>query len=422
MRRMMAAGLVFCVCVGLTSCSDHLVSPESDPYQTGTIMSREDLVRYSNSFGIKLLKELVQERPDGNVIISPLSAALALGMTANGAGGSTLEAMLSVLGFSGYSLKSTNECFQALMQFLTGLDPEVQIEIANSIWCREGIQFKRTFFERCSAYFDAQARDLDFSLPDAADTINAWVSEKTHGRIPEIVPKPIDPLVVMYLLDAIYFLGTWKDEFDPAYTSNDRFTLADGRQVRCRIMKQPGPEPQPGTYLVSDFVYYSDDTLQIVDLPYGDSLFTMTVLLPRPEVSLDLLISNLTPEKWEWWIANLKNCHGRLLMPRFELEYRTELVEALTNMGMGVAFGGGADFSGMADMPLFISDVLHKTYIRVDEAGTEAAAVTSVEISFGITPDCAHFEMAVRRPFLIAIRENVANTIIFLGKIADPTL
>jgi serine protease inhibitor len=307
------------------------------------------------------------------------------------------------------------------MDFLLSLDPKVQFEIANSIWCREGIQFKEAFFERCGAYFDAQPRSLDFNLPDAADTINAWVNEKTHGRIPEIVGSPIPPLVVMYLLDAIYFLGTWKDEFDPAYTADDWFTRPDGYPAPCRMMKRPGPEPEPDCYILSDFVYYSDDSLQIVDLPYGDSLFTMTVVLPKPGIDVDLLISNLTPEKWELWTGNLNDCHGRLLMPRFELEYATRLVDALENLGMGIAFDvETADFSAMADIPLFISDVLHKTYIRVDENGTEAAAVTSVEISTGNTPDCDSFLMEVRRPFLIVIRENVGNTIIFLGKIADP--
>ncbi len=422
MRRMIAAGLVLAISVGFTSCSDHSVCPEGDPYETGTVMSREDLVNFSNSFGMRLLKELVQEKPDSNVIISPLSVALALGMTANGAGGSTLDSILYVLGFSDYSLKSANECFQGLMEFLPNLDPEVEFEIANSIWCREGMQFKDSFFERCNAYFDAELRSLDFNLPDAGDTINAWVSEKTHGRIQEIVAKRIPDIVVMYLLDAIYFLGTWKDEFDPAYTADDRFTLADGSRVPCRLMKRPGPEPEPGTYILSDFVYYSDDSLQIVDLPYGDSLFTMTVVLPKPGVSLDMLISDLTPEQWEWWTGSMKNCQGRLLLPKFELEYGTGLLDALTNMGMGIAFGAGADFSGMADMALFISDVRHKTYMRVDEQGTEAAAVTVVDIATGITPDCWSFTMAVQRPFLIVIRENVANTIIFLGKIADPGL
>jgi serine protease inhibitor len=420
MMKRMAAGLVFCVTMALTGCSDRCVCPEGDRYETGAIMNREALVRYSNSFGIRLFKELVNERPDSNVVVSPLSAALALGMTANGAGGATLDSILSVLGFADYSLKSANECYQGLMEFLGGLDPQVEFEVANSIWCRAGFQFKRTFFERCCAYFDSEPRSLDFGLPGAADTINAWVNEKTHGRIKGIVRKPIPEIVVMYLLDAIYFLGTWKDEFDPAYTGDDWFSLADGSDVPCRMMKRPGPEPDPGTYILSDFVYYSDDSLQIVDLPYGDSLFTMTVLLPKPNTDLESFISDLTPERWDWWIGNLKDCHGRLLMPKFELEYETELKDALGRLGMGVAFRGEADFSGMADMSLFITDVRHKTYVKVDEVGTEAAAVTMVEISTGNTPDCAHFEMAVQRPFLFVIRENVANTIIFIGKVAIP--
>jgi serine protease inhibitor len=412
--------LLCCVCFVFTGCSDNATSPLDDQ-SDGEPITREELVESDNAFGFRLFRQLVDENPDSNVFISPLSVSLALGMTANGARGATLEAMLSTLGLEGYSLESANETYKALVEFLTALDPEVQFEVANSIWCPNQYSFRQEFFDDCKTYYDALVRDIDFTDPASSDTINEWVCEKTHGRICEMVPKPIDAMVMMILLNAIYFKGTWRYEFDPAYTSDEWFYLPDGSRTRCSMMKRPGPDPEPYTYILSDYKYYSDDTLQIVDLPYGDSLFTMTVLLPRPEVHIDTLIGLLDASRWQWWAGKLLDCRGRVGMPRFELEFGANLNQALKALGMGIAFGAGADFSRMCNsLGLFISDVRHKTYVRVDEAGTEAAAVTEVDMSTGYTPDCSHFSFWASRPFVFVIRENQANTILFIGKITNP--
>ena len=410
--------LLSCIALVLAGCSDNATCPGGNDSE-GKPITRDELVESDNAFGFRLFKELVKENPDTNVFISPLSVSLALGMTANGARGATLRAMLSTLGLEGYSLESANETYHALVEFLTALDPQVQFEVANSIWCREGTGFNQEFFDDCTTYFNALMRDINFADPASSDTINAWVCQKTHGRICEMVPKPIGLNVVMILLNAIYFLGTWRYEFDPAYTADEWFRLPDGSTTQCRMMKRPGPEPEPGTYILSDCKYYSDDILQIVDLPYGDSLFTMTVLLPRIEVDVDTLVERLDPSQWQRWINNLQDCRGRVALPRFELGFDANLNEVLKALGMGIAFGGAADLSGIAP-GLFISDVRHKTYVRVDEEGTEAAAVTEVDIATGYTPDCAHFEVWVSRPFIFAIRENEANTILFVGKVTNP--
>jgi len=423
MLRVVTALVAFCVCVGLTGCSDRIGCPEDPDYDAGLEMTQADLVRFSNSFGIRLFKELVSEQPDSNIIVSPLSVALALAMTTNGAAADTHDSMLSVLGFPDYSLKSANECFRALQGFLTNLDPKVEFDIANSVWCRQGFDLSAQFSDRCRTYFNAEVRNLDFDLPGAGDTINAWVSEKTRGRIETIVPHDIPGYVLMYLLDAIYFLGQWKDQFDPTYTRDGSFTTQGGTLVPCRLMRRPGPEAEFPQLNVSDFVYYSDDSLQIVDLPYGDSLFTMTILLPREwNGSIGWLIDRLSPPRWDQWARGLHTCRGELLLPRFQLRYEASLVQALSALGMGIAFGGGADLTGISGGFLPISDVRHKTFIRVNEQGTEAAAVTVVEIPIGNVPDCAQFRMHVRRPFLFVIRENAANTIIFIGKVVDPGL
>lgn len=431
--------LLFCVCMGLLHCAERCApptdcgltgNPPGDSVQVrarrfgdASILTNRQVAQTGNAFGLELFRELVKAQPDSNIIVSPLSVSMALGMTLNGAAGATLEAMQSTLGFSGSTMGAVNRGYKHLIDLLEWLDPQVQFEIANSVWCQEGIAFKGPFLEACQVYFDAEIRDVDFlGDPDAPDSINAWVNEKTYGKIPSIVPKPLSGQTVMMLVDAIYFLGTWQYEFDPAYTYDEWFALRAGTATLCRMMKRPGPEPEdPSNENLCDYVYYSDDTVQIVDLAYGDSVFSMTVLLPRRRVHVDSLIGWMNATTWDTWITNLQDCRGQVLMPRFEIEYRHDLKQVLTAMGMGIAFTPGeADFSGIADMVLWIERVLHGTYIRVDESGTEAGAVTLVEECQGITPDCYGFYMKVNRPFVFAIRENQANTILFIGKVADP--
>jgi serine protease inhibitor len=345
--------------------------------------------------------------------------SMALGTLLNGARGATRDSMLSVLQIDGYSVRSANEQYRHLIDLLPALDPEVVFEIANSIWGDLRVVFKEAFVESCETYFDAEVRTIDFIHPDAVDTINAWVSDKTHGRIPGILPEDIPPILVMGI-NAIYFLATWSKEFDPEYTSDELFTLPDGSSTLCRMMKRPGPEPAPYTNIVCDYEYYSNDDVQIVDLAYGDSLFSMTLFLPRETVHVDTLISWLDADMWLTYIESLQDCFGRVQMPRFEVEYSNGLEDILSAMGMGIVFSTAADLTGILDGDYWVGAVRHATYLRVDEAGTEAAAVTEWDIPTGNTPDCYCFKMTLNRPFVFAIREKQTGTILFLGKIADP--
>jgi serine protease inhibitor len=417
MRRVVRLIPVLIVCIGLVHCGTHECLCPTDERPRELTQAELDLVGAYNEFGFSLFRKLVEQAtPDSNVIMSPASVSMALGMTLNGAAGTTEEAMKATLEFDGMSMLDINQSYRDLIDLLTGLDESVQFEIANSIWYRLDKTFEQDFFDACSTYFDAQVAEIDFSSPNAADIINAWVSDKTHGRIDEIIDGPISGAAVMFLINAIYFLGTWTYQFDPALTKDDVFGVPGGTQVACRMMERPDEEE------VCTLTCYEDDEVQIVDLPYGDGWYSMTIVLPQPGVGIDALIETLDPDTWETWIAGLTEQDARLRMPKFELEWDKELNDALIALGMGIAFDqNNADFTRMrACGGLWINRVGHKTFIKVDEAGTEAAAVTVVEMWETTVPE--YFDMYINRPFIAAIREHHSGTLLFMVKIVNPEL
>ena len=327
------------VCLLLTQCGERCTSPCVDAPRALT-QAEQQIVGAYNASGFKLLKEIIKEAPaDTNVFVSPLSVSLALGMTLNGARGTSEEAMKSTLEFPDMEMQKINECYQALMELLPGLDPEVKFEIANSIWYRLGEPIREEFLNTCGTYFDAEVNELDFSLPEAASIINGWVEEKTYGKIKEIVEDPIRGVVVMFLINAIYFKGTWTFEFDPDLTEDVSFRLPDGSVAACRMMARPDPEE------LSEFEYFENDDIQAIDLPYADGWYSMTVILPKEGVDLNALIAGIDQETWDGWMSSFETREGQLQMPKFETEYDIELKDALTALGMGIAFNPGeADF------------------------------------------------------------------------------
>jgi serine protease inhibitor len=373
----------------------------------------KSLIESDNGFGFKLFKEVIEQEKDKNVFISPLSVAMALAMTYNGASGNTQEAMQKTLELNGLAVEEINESYSSLIKSLTQRDPKVRFEIANSIWYRKGWIFEEEFINANKIYFNALVSALDFNNPNAADIINKWVDDNTNGKIKEIVKPPIHPFTVMFLIDAIYFKGMWSDEFDKNLTKDDWFTLPDGKKKPCKMMEKKN----------KDFQYFENSDFQAISLPYGDGNFSMVIFLPRPEKKIDSLIAQLNKENWNQWTNSLTKHKGVIELPKFTLQYELELSKALTALGMGVAFSpGGADFTKMYEGPesLFISKVKHKTFVRVDEEGTEAAAVTSVEMEITSAGPSGFF-MRVDRPFVFGIRENKYGVIIFLGKILEPT-
>lgn len=407
MSKILSLTIVLCICIGLMQCTKNpSSSPQRPPRElTG---AEKRLVESDNKFGLKLFKEIVQEEKDKNIFISPLSVSMALGMTYNGANGSTQEAMQKTLELSGLTIQEVNESYKSLIELLTGLDPKVKFLIANSIWYRQNWSFEEDFLNLCKTYFGAVVRGLDFNNPNAPNIINGWVNENTNGKIKEIVDAPIDPLTVMFLINAIYFKGTWTYEFDESLTQDDWFTLPDGSQKPCKMMVQE-----------NDFQYFETSDFQAIDLPYGNGKFSMTIFLPHPQKNIDELIAEFNQENWGQWINSFSQQEGALHLPKFTLEYGLKLNDALKALRMAIAFDPQqADFTKMFKPGgLFISRVKHKTFIEINEEGTEAAAATSVVGTVGIRG----FSMRIDRPFVFAIRENHSRMILFIGKVVEPT-
>jgi serpin B len=273
--------------------------------------------------------------------------------------------------------------------------------------------FEQEFLDLNVQYFDAEVSALDFNSPSAANTINDWVYENTSGRIEEIVDSPIDPLTIMFLINAIYFKADWASQFDKDLTRDAPFFLEDGSQTTVEMMRHEDE-------VSINFYYDWDEHIQVIDLPYGGQAYSMTILLPEESDGIADLIEELTHDQWNGWIAALDSTSRYVSMPKFTLEYELTMNDVLSALGMSIAFDpNAADFTNMyAPGGAYISKVKHKTYVDVDEEGTEAAAVTSVEI--GLT-SAGPQPIVIDRPFVFAIRENHSGTILFVGKMLDPT-
>ncbi|CAN5216838.1 serpin family protein [soil metagenome] len=365
--------------------------------------SEEGVITASNQFAFDLFREVNRSEAGANVFVSPLSASMALGMTMNGARGTTLDAMRGTLGFSQMPLGNINASYKSLIALLLGLDRNVDMRIANSIWYRNDYPFEQAFFDTTRSYFNAEVAGLDFSDPNAPKTINAWVDRSTNGKIKDIVDK-LSPNEVMYLINAIYFKGSWTRQFDRARTRDDWFTAADGSRQPVKMMNQEGAHR-----------YFQTAEMEAVELPYGNGAFVMNVMLPAPGKDVDALIASLDTKQWQEWTNRFAEQQMLLQMPRFRIEYEKSFNQALQALGMGIAFGGGHDFTGMSQRNPWIDEVFQKTYVDVNEEGTEAAAVTKVVMAESAPPT-----MRVDRPFIFAIRERFSGTLIFIGKIAAP--
>jgi serine protease inhibitor len=391
------------------SCSHQSTEPSPSPGQPivrDLTVLEKSVISSDNSFGLKLFSRINTVEQNKNVFISPFSVSMALGMALNGADGSTLDSMKQALEHSNFTMQEINESYKNISTILTHLDSKVVFQIANSIWCRNDFQVIPAFLNDCHEYFDAEAASLDFSSPSAVQTINNWVNSKTNGKIPTILDQ-IPPEVVMYLINAIYFKGTWTYQFDPAKTTDAVFTPPTGNTVSCRMMNQK-----------TTYAYHATEQAQIIDLPYGNHSFSMTIILPKEGINIDQFAAELTQRQWDTFVNSLDSTEVDLSMPKFKVEYEKTLNDELSAMGMGIAFSDFANFSRIAHASLAISEVKHKTFVEVDEEGTEAAAVTSVGITLTAMPLIP--SMHVDRPFIFAIREHQSGTILFIGKIVNP--
>jgi len=392
------------VALSVMGCSEATVSTAPITALPRSLSDAETkVIAGSNDFAFDLFRTGNVDQHKANVFVSPLSASMALGMTANGANGPTYDEMKAALRLTGATREEVSDGYKNLISLLRGLDPGTNFTIGNSIWYKQTFPFNASFLDESKEHFDAKVTALDFRSPSALGTINSWVAAQTNNKIPQIL-EDIDPAEVMFLINAIYFKGTWQKQFDKSKTVDASFHNADGTTSTVPMMARDA-----GVQATYNADYAA------VDLPYGNSAFMMTVVLPNEDI--DSFAESFDQAKWNALVNALHDSEIPVYMPRFRIEWKRQLNDDLQKMRMQLAFvGDQADFTGMSPLGnhLYITKVLQKTYVDVDEAGTEAAAATSV--GMGVTSLPVPFR--ADRPFLVVIRERFSGTILFIGKIA----
>lgn len=399
----------------LTACNDAVV--DSDPSSKVPVRSLTEtekaLSESGNQFSFNLFRELTETGGEENIFISPLSVSMALAMVLNGAEGETYEQMRQTLGLSELDLEGINENYSSLIRYLTEADESVDLAIANSVWHENRFSADQAFLSRLEESFQATAEGLDFSDPASVDRINSWVADNTNGLIESIIDE-IPANMVMYLINAIYFKGEWLYQFDEEATHEADFHLENGARTTVDMMTAE-----------SRYASYFSEDVQMIEVPYGDSLFSMTIVMPADmDQPLDVFIAqNVNNGNLQYWTENLRTGNIQLSMPKFEMTYDKKMNDVLQDLGMVLPFDpNAADLSGISaggQPHLFISEVKHKTFLEVNEVGSEAAAVTSVGIQLtSVGTSIPRF--TVNRPFLFMIREKASGTILFMGKMKNP--
>ena len=388
-------------------CKKDNLGPKGAEFSCAESPATCELTAANGDFAIKLFKQLHLGEPNDNIFVSPFSISTALTMTLNGANGQTLDDMRNTLEIEGLETASVNESYKQLLYVLPKLDPKTKLKLANSIWPKKDYPVLPSFLDLNAAYFNSEIIPVDFKDPAVIPQVNKWIEDNTDGLIKEALSElPAD--VVMLLINAIYFKGTWQTEFDPKDTHKADFFAAAGPQ---EVDMMHIPE--------SDFPYFTNDLFQAIDLPYGDSIFSMTVLLPHEDHTVQEVIDAMSPENWNLWLNALSTQSVQLFLPKFKMEYGKKLKRTLSDMGMQVAFSNAADFSKMIDGGgVFIDEVIHKAFVEVNEEGTEAAAVTIVIMTKDASA-IAKPTVRVDRPFVFVIRDNQTNSVLFMGKVMN---
>jgi serine protease inhibitor len=374
-----------------------------------TIQTAKIAVAAQRTFGLHLLRDLIDRKPAQNVFISPISVFLALHMTENGAAGTTRAAMLKTLGLPALDAEKLNASSAALESLLKGSDPAA-LTIANALWADRHFTLTPAFVKKCESIFNAHAASLDFTDPKSTAEINNWVKTNTKGKIGDIVTYDAVSKAAVLLVNAVYFAGNWRSEFPASQTNDQPFHKTGGGTKTVRMMQHPR--------LIG--AYRSGSNFEGALLYYKESSMFFYALLPQPgktpkDVLASLDLEHLTTGPSEFDL-NLK-------LPRFTLDFSASLVEDLKKMGMDVAFHyPQADFSPMGSKEFYISDVIHKTRLEVDEKGTVAAAATAVMMRAGAAMPMQRpvKTLVFDRPFAVLIGESQSGAVLFAGAIEDP--
>ena len=369
------------------------------------------LIEADNAFGLEIFQKARKISKEENIMISPLSISVAFAMAYNGADKDTKTEMEKAMKLNGLTTEQINNSYKMLINALQSLDKDVVFEIANAIFYADGFSVKPDFLNINKTVYDAEVKKLNFGSPSAVPTINDWVADKTHEKITKIIEQ-LNPLDRMVLLNAIYFNGIWTNKFDEKGTHQLNFTKTNGTNIEVPMMKKE-----------EKLNYSSNSLFSAIKMPYGKGQFNMIVILPANGKNSHEVISELTATNWKSWMKSFETKDPVVVtMPRFKFAFETKLNNILSDMGMVKAFQPNiADFSKMSNEELYISSAVHKSFIDVNENGTEAAAVTSITFtttSIGNEPPKTYF--TVNKPFVFAITEKDTDAILFIGEVQNP--
>jgi serpin B len=379
-----------------------------DPVPINLSANQVSLIESENTFAFDIFRKVLENSGgSGNVIISPLSISTALSMTLNGANGTTRDAMLEALRVNGITPEIINSSYKDLSDALLSVDKRVLISIANSVWIENNFVVKKPFTDILSEYYSAESKSFDIADPLAPKQMNSWIEDKTNGLIKNMIDK-LNDNTVMLLINAIYFKGKWKFQFDKANTVEKTFYKPDGPAAEVPMMKQ-----------TSDFKIYTGENFVLAEFPYGQGNYVMDIILPDALNGIGEILPSITGSSFKVWLSQMNETETNLTFPRFKYGYKKQLKDILTAMGMGIAFGNGADFSNISDTALLINDVTHQAFIETNEEGTEAAAATIVDIGLTSMP-ASPFVLNIDHPFLYIIRETSTSSILFMGMVTDP--
>ena len=381
-----------------------LTTGETKVSSTGNLLAFEFLEMITREEVISGKKE--------NIMISPLSLNLAMAMAWNGATGNTKDQIKEALGFVGDTDQDVNSFFKKMTEALPEADALSKIMIANSIWYDKPFPVKPSFLQTNRDWFNAVTYDLDFgNTQESLNAINSWCSQKTNGMIEKILDK-ISENEVMFLINALYFKAPWKNKFDPSKTAPMTFTLENGESINVPAMS--------GDITVN---YFYGSKFNSATLPFGNGAFKMTLIVPGEGMDIQKIYSEIgSPGTWDNIVNSKQSSKLKVYLPKFKFGYKIEFNDMLKSLGITDAFNENATFGGIADFPtgnLRISKVLQKTAIEINEEGGEASAVTSV--GFDLTSAGPEKEFRANKPFLFIIWEQSTGTILFAGKVENPT-
>jgi serpin B len=403
--------LFLALLTGIAACKKEEQTPNLIPKQITLTASAPEVIDSNNAFGIELFTKVALEE-DGNIMLSPLSASIALTMVLNGSGGNTYAQLKETLKYpEDLEIADINEAYKSLVKQLLEADPKVKIAIANALFYRLGFDIKAAYLATMSNDFDAQIQGLDFDHPSALTTINQWANDNTFGKIPKVLDE-ISGNAVMFLMNALYFKGDWSYQFDKTQTEPRPFYLSSGSSIDVSTMLGE---------VGAKIVYGSD--YKVLEMPYGRTNFTMVVVVPNE--NLNDFYAGFNAEVWSEITNSIDNYPDFsttvVYMPKFSFSFETQLKDHLIAMGMIDAFTPFiADFSGITDSPIFVSFVQQNTFVDVNEEGTEAAAVTTVGFAFTSVGPNEPPVFTIDKPFIFLLRERTTNTLMFIGKIENP--